>query len=119
MGRALVASHDPRGSTPGPGCAASSRSLGVTRPHRPASEPGWRRPSAAAPCRAPEVPLVPIDTILWIVLGVTIAVVLTLDLLVFNREAHAPSFKEAAAFSAFYVGLGLTFGALVFLGKGV
>ena len=61
----------------------------------------------------------PIDTILWIVLGVTIAVVLTLDLLVFNREAHAPSFKEAAAFSAFYLALGLTFGALVFLGKGV
>jgi tellurite resistance protein TerC len=62
---------------------------------------------------------VPIDTVLWIVLGVTIAVVLTLDLLVFNREAHAPSFKEAAAFSAFYLALGLTFGALVFLGKGV
>jgi len=62
---------------------------------------------------------VPIDTILWIVLGVTIAVVLTLDLLVFNREAHAPSFREAALFSAFYVSLGLAFGALVFLTRGV
>ena len=61
----------------------------------------------------------PIDTILWIVLGVTIAVVLTLDLLVFNREAHAPSFKEAALFSAFYISLGLAFGALVFLTRGV
>jgi tellurite resistance protein TerC len=61
---------------------------------------------------------VPIETILWIVLGVTIATVLTLDLLVFNREAHAPSFKEAAAFSAFYIGLGLTFGVLVLLGRG-
>ena len=61
----------------------------------------------------------PIDTILWIVLGVTIAVVLTLDLLVFNREAHAPSFKEAALFSAFYISLGLAFGALIFVTRGV
>jgi tellurite resistance protein TerC len=66
----------------------------------------------------PEAHPLPIETILWIVLGVTIAVVLTLDLLVFNREAHAPSFREAAIFSAFYIGLGLTFGALVFLGRG-
>jgi tellurite resistance protein TerC len=61
---------------------------------------------------------VPIETILWIILGVTIATVLTLDLLVFNRTAHAPSFKEAAVFSAFYIGLGLTFGVLVLLGRG-
>jgi tellurite resistance protein TerC len=61
---------------------------------------------------------VPIETILWIVLGVTITTVLALDLLVFNRKAHAPSFKEAAAFSAFYVGLGLSFGVLVLLGRG-
>ncbi|MFP5343922.1 MAG: TerC family protein [Candidatus Limnocylindria bacterium] len=60
----------------------------------------------------------PIETVLWIVLGVTIATVLTLDLLVFNREAHAPSFREAAAFSAFYVSLGLSFGVLVLLGRG-
>jgi tellurite resistance protein TerC len=54
-------------------------------------------------------PQVPIETILWIVLGVTVATVLTLDLLVFNREAHAPSFREAALFSAFYIALGLVF----------
>ncbi len=48
----------------------------------------------------------PIETVLWIVLGVTIATVLTLDLLVFNRDAHAPSFREAALLSAFYIGLG-------------
>ena len=68
--------------------------------------------------RVPEAYQLPIDTILWIVLGVTIAVVLTLDLLVFNREAHAPSFKEAALFSAFYISLGLAFGVLVFLTRG-
>jgi tellurite resistance protein TerC len=43
--------------------------------------------------------------------------VLTLDLLVFDRRARAPSFREAAAFSAFAIGLGLTFGALVFFGR--
>jgi tellurite resistance protein TerC len=59
-----------------------------------------------------------IDTILWIVLGVVFFTVLLADILVFNREAHAPSFKEAARFSAFYVALGLGFGALVFLTRG-
>jgi tellurite resistance protein TerC len=58
------------------------------------------------------------DTVLWIILAVTIVTVLALDLLVFNREAHAPSFREAAIFSAFYLALGLTFGALVFFTRG-
>jgi tellurite resistance protein TerC len=60
-----------------------------------------------------------IDTILWIVLGGTIAGALALDLLVFNRRAHAPSFTEAATFSAGYVALGLLFGGLVFATRGV
>jgi tellurite resistance protein TerC len=58
------------------------------------------------------------DTILWIVLAATIGTVLALDLLVFNRRPHAPSFREAATFSAFYIGLGLAFGALVFATRG-
>jgi tellurite resistance protein TerC len=58
------------------------------------------------------------DTILWIVLAVTIATVLAVDLIVFDRRPHAPSFREAAAFSAFYIALGLSFGALVFLSRG-
>lgn len=58
------------------------------------------------------------QTLLWLVLAGTIATVLTLDLLVFNRRAHAPSFREAALFSAFYVSLGLGFGALVFATRG-
>jgi tellurite resistance protein TerC len=60
-----------------------------------------------------------IDTILWLVLGGTIAGALALDLLVFNRRAHAPSFTEAATFSAGYVALGLLFGGLVFATRGV
>jgi tellurite resistance protein TerC len=52
-------------------------------------------------------------------LALTIGTVLALDLLVFNRRAHAPSFREAAIFSAFYVALGLAFGAVVLLTRGV
>jgi tellurite resistance protein TerC len=60
-----------------------------------------------------------IDSILWTVLAVTIGTALALDLLVFNRRAHAASFGEAAVYSAFYIGLGLAFGGLVFLTRGV
>ena len=59
------------------------------------------------------------QTILWLVLGVTIVTALTLDLLVFNRQAHAPSFREAAIGSAIYISLGLGFGALIFATRGV
>jgi tellurite resistance protein TerC len=58
------------------------------------------------------------DTILWIILAGTIGTILTLDLLVFNRRPHAPTFREAATFSAFYIALGLGFGALVFATRG-
>lgn len=58
------------------------------------------------------------DTILWIVLMVTIGTVLAVDLLIFNRRARAPSFREAAAFSGFYIALGLLFGALVLVSRG-
>lgn len=57
-------------------------------------------------------------TFLWVVLAVTITTVLALDLLVFNRTAHAPSFREATILSAFYISLGLGFGALIFAARG-
>ncbi|HET7167810.1 MAG TPA: TerC/Alx family metal homeostasis membrane protein [Candidatus Limnocylindrales bacterium] len=60
-----------------------------------------------------------IDLLLWLVLGGTISVALALDLFVFNRRSHAPSVREAAVYSAFYVGLGLLFGGLVFATRGV
>lgn len=58
------------------------------------------------------------DTLLWVILAGTFITVLTLDLLVFNREAHAPTIREAAVFSAFYIALGLGFGGLVFALRG-
>lgn len=49
----------------------------------------------------------------WVVLGVAIAVLLAIDLFR-HREAHEPSFREAAAESAFWVFCGLSF-ALFFV----
>jgi tellurite resistance protein TerC len=47
-----------------------------------------------------------------------IALFLTLDLFVFHREAHEVSLREAGAWSAVWIALGLAFGGLVWLWKG-
>ncbi|MFD3839782.1 TerC family protein [Streptomyces sp. NPDC058642] len=51
---------------------------------------------------------------LWMVFAVTVLVSLTVDLLA-HRQAHVIHFKEAAAWSAVWVGLAITFGVAVFL----
>ncbi|MEU2600338.1 TerC family protein [Streptomyces hirsutus] len=51
---------------------------------------------------------------LWGTFAVTVVVSLTVDLLA-HRTAHVIGFKEAGAWSALWVGLALTFGAVVFL----
>jgi tellurite resistance protein TerC len=58
------------------------------------------------------------QTLLWLVLAVTIGTVLVIDLVVVDRRAHAPTFREAAVASAIYVGLGLLFGVLVAVTRG-
>jgi tellurite resistance protein TerC len=55
----------------------------------------------------------PDPTLLWVVLAVVILGMLALDLFVFHRHAHEVSIREAAVFSAVWIGLGLGFGALV------
>jgi tellurite resistance protein TerC len=55
---------------------------------------------------------------LWAVFAVTVVVALAVDLLA-HREAHVIGFKEAAVWSAAWVGLALVFGAVVFLVLGV
>lgn len=55
---------------------------------------------------------------LWAAFAVTVVVSLAVDLLA-HREAHVIGFKEAAAWSGVWVGLGLVFGAVVFLVLGV
>jgi tellurite resistance protein TerC len=58
------------------------------------------------------------DLGIWIVLGVLIAGMLALDLFVFHRDAHEVGLREAAVWSAIWIGLGLGFGGLVFAWKG-
>ena len=58
------------------------------------------------------------DLALWILLAVVIATFLFLDLFVFHRDAHAVSFKEASIWSVVWIGLGLSFGVLVWMWLG-
>ncbi|MFE1500859.1 TerC family protein, partial [Streptomyces albidoflavus] len=51
---------------------------------------------------------------LWAVFAATVVLSLTVDLLA-HRTAHVIGFKEAAAWSALWVGLALIFGGVVFL----
>lgn len=53
-----------------------------------------------------------------IVLGVVVLGMLALDLLVVRRDARAIGLREAAAWSAVWIALGLGFGALVFTTRG-
>ena len=56
----------------------------------------------------------PTELAMWVVLGVVIVGMLALDLFVFHRDAHEVSLREAAAWSAVWIALGLGFGGLVF-----
>ncbi|MDA8140448.1 MAG: TerC family protein [Desulfobacteraceae bacterium] len=53
---------------------------------------------------------------IWIAFIVFVLLMLALDLGVFHRKAHVVSVKEAIAWSAVWITLGLAFGVLVYLG---
>ena len=54
----------------------------------------------------------------WIVFAVLVGGLLSLDLFVFHRDAHAVRMREAAIWVAIWVTLGLGFGAWIFLTMG-
>lgn len=56
--------------------------------------------------------------LLWGAFAVFIVGMLALDLFVFHRDAHEVSVREAAVFSAVWIGLGLAFGGLIFVWQG-
>jgi tellurite resistance protein TerC len=58
------------------------------------------------------------DPFIWSAFFGLIALFLALDLFVFHRHAHAVSMREAAAWTAVWVVLGLAFGGLVWLWQG-
>lgn len=55
------------------------------------------------------------ETILWIVFAIIIPVALGVDLLVFQRKAHAVKAKEAFIGTAAYISLALVFGLVIYL----
>ena len=49
----------------------------------------------------------------WLAFGALVAVLLALDLFVFHRHAHAPSLKESAWWSVFWIVLALVFNGFI------
>ncbi len=60
----------------------------------------------------------PVDLWIWVAFVGFIAGMLALDLLVFHRQVHVVTMREAAAWSVVWVALGLAFGGLVWLWRG-
>ncbi len=56
--------------------------------------------------------------VLWIVFGVTVVVMLALDLGVFHRRSHEVKLKEALIWSAVWIGIALLFNFGVYLERG-
>jgi tellurite resistance protein TerC len=59
-----------------------------------------------------------VDLWVWGAFVAFILAMLALDLLVFHREAHEVSIREALAWSAVWIALGLTFGLVIWAWKG-
>lgn len=55
---------------------------------------------------------------MWLGFGTLVCVVLAIDLGLFNRKAHAPTFKEAALWSGVWVSLATLFAVWVFVREG-
>jgi tellurite resistance protein TerC len=49
----------------------------------------------------------------WLAFGLLVVLLLVLDLLVLHRHDHAPSLRESAGWTVFWIALGLLFNALV------
>ncbi len=58
------------------------------------------------------------DLIGWVVFATVVPTMLAVDLLIFNRRPHVLSLREASAWVAVWVSLGVGFGALVFATRG-
>jgi len=56
--------------------------------------------------------------VFWTLFAVLVLTLLAVDLLVFNRKSHEVKLKEALAWSAAWISLGLIFNAVVFIWKG-
>lgn len=66
----------------------------------------------------PPSSIVETPVIAWVVFAALVLGILVADLVIFNRRAHVQGVKEAAAWSAVWVGLALGFNACVYYWKG-
>ena len=55
----------------------------------------------------------PVELWHWFAFAVLVVVLLALDLLVFHRHDHKPSLRESAAFTVFWIAVGLAFNGLI------
>jgi len=55
----------------------------------------------------------PVEVWHWVAFGGLVVFLLALDLLVFHRHDHKPSLRESAAFTVFWIAMGLAFNGLV------
>ena len=58
------------------------------------------------------------DLVSWVLFATIVGGLLALDLFVFHRDAHAVRMREAGAWVAVWIALGLGFGAWIFLTRG-
>jgi tellurite resistance protein TerC len=83
----------------------------------PAQLPGQKRGGILKKPRNQVPDLISISS-QWIGFGILVAVLLGLDLLVFHRHDRAPSWRESAWWSVFWISLGLAFNALLWWQRG-
>jgi tellurite resistance protein TerC len=59
-----------------------------------------------------------VSLLAWAGFGIAVVLMLAIDLFVFNRNAHTPSFKESCGYTLLWLALGLGLGGLVWLYMG-
>jgi tellurite resistance protein TerC len=63
--------------------------------------------------QAPVLPVLPATIWHWVAFGTFVAIMLTLDLTVFHKHSHEPTFRESALWTLFWCSLAFVFNGLV------
>lgn len=63
--------------------------------------------------QAPVLPVLPATIWHWVAFGAFVAIMLTLDLTVFHKHSHEPTFRESALWTVFWCSLAFVFNGLI------
>jgi tellurite resistance protein TerC len=63
--------------------------------------------------QAPVLPVLPATIWHWVAFGTFVAIMLTLDLTVFHKHSHEPTFRESALWTVFWCSLAFVFNGLI------